>query len=448
MLGPFAHPFSSWEKHPMHVRRLHASLTALLLAGSSLIAVRSFPAAEPAAERMAEVHVGIDGGDIRGNDHKALQAAVDYVAGLGGGTVFIGPGHYQMRNALTLRDNVRVVGVPGKSILAACDGFQTPLAADGDCNQRAITVADASGLHVGDGVAVVDERGSGGFEVTTATLTAREGANTFRLSQPLYLDYLVARKASVRLAFPVVGGWRVKNAAVEGLTVDGNRAKSLPLDGCRGGGIYLFECENVTISGCTVSNCNADGISFQVSRRIVVESCQTLNNAGHGLHPGSGSQQPVLRGNHSYGNAQDGLFVCWRVQHGLFANNIIEGNKRSGISIGHKDSDNLFEGNRIVANDSAGITFRAETEPMGAHRNRFAKNVILDNGIGKAKAAIVISGVHNDVVFQANVIGFSKADSAGKTGIRVSAVAKGLKADDNDFRNVGNRVEIDQKYGK
>ena len=44
-----------------------------------------------------------------------------------------------MRNALTSRDNVDVVGVPGKTLLLACDGFEIPLAADGDCNERQIT---------------------------------------------------------------------------------------------------------------------------------------------------------------------------------------------------------------------------------------------------------------------------------------------------------------------
>jgi parallel beta-helix repeat protein len=352
-----------------------------------------------------------------------------------------------MRNALTLRDNVRVVGVPGKTILAACDGFQTRLAADGDCNQRAITVNDPSGFRVGDGVAIVDDRASGGFEVTTATITAQEGANTFRLSRPLYLDYMVARKATARRVFPVVAGWQVKNAAVEGLTVEGNRGKALALDGCRGGGIYLFECENITISRCTVRDCNADGISFQVSRKVVVENCLTQGNAGHGLHPGSGSQQPTVRNNRSFGNGQDGLYVCWRVQHGLFADNVIDGNKRSGISIGHKDSDNLFQSNRITGNDHAGITFRNESEAMGAHRNQFAKNVILDNGIHQTGAAIVMHGAHHDVVFRNNVIGYSGSGSAGKTGIRVSAAAKGLKADDNDFQNVTTRVELATKSG-
>src|SRR5205085_36733 len=185
----------------------------------------------------------------------------------------IGPGRYQMRNALALRDNVRVVGVPGKTILAACDGFESPLAADGDCNQRAITVADPSGFKVGDGVAIVDDRYGGGFEVTTATITAQEGANTFRISRPLYVDYLVSRKASARLVFPVVAGYEIKNAAVEGITVYGNRNKALALDGCRGGGIYLFECADVTISGCIVQSCGGDGISFQVSQKVTVENC-------------------------------------------------------------------------------------------------------------------------------------------------------------------------------
>src|SRR5688572_19590890 len=88
--------------------------------------------------QRVEIRVGIGGGDLQGNDQRALQAAVDYVAQLGGGTVRIGPGRYQMRNALRLRDNVNIVGVPGETVLAACDGFASALAADGDANERQI----------------------------------------------------------------------------------------------------------------------------------------------------------------------------------------------------------------------------------------------------------------------------------------------------------------------
>jgi hypothetical protein len=139
------------------------------------------------------------------------------------------------------------------------------------------------------------------------------------------------------------------------------------------------------------------------------------------------------------------MFVCWRVQHGRFEENAIQSNKGAGISIGHKDADNLFRDNHITANGSAGITFRNESEAMGAHRNRFEKNVILDNGKAPSGVAIVINGEHHDLVFRDNVIGYSKPQSGASTGVRASASAKGLRANENDFRNVTTKIETAKK---
>jgi parallel beta-helix repeat protein len=426
----------------MHSRRRW--LWALALALTPLA-----HAAEPASPSPGvEFRVGVLDGDIRGNDHRALQAAVDYVGSLGGGTVAIGPGRYEMRNALILRDNVRVVGVPGKTVLAACDGFSCRLAADGDCNQREIVVPEDSGFRVGDGVAVADKHSSSGFGVTTATITARIDAKTFRLSRPLYFDYLASRNATARLAFPVVGGWQVKNVTIEGLTIEGNRDKAQPLDGCRGGGIYLFECAGVTIRDCAVRDYNGDGISFQVSSGVTVEGCVTEKNAGHGLHPGSGSQKPVVRNNRSTGNGLDGMFVCWRVQHGLFEKNELAGNTRSGISIGHKDSDNRFRENEVLRNGSAGLVFRGESEAMGAHRNVFENNRFLDNGTkarpGAPQPAIAIYGHHHDLVFTGNTIGNTKPTGTPTVGILVSKVARNTKADANKFLHVDRELETEK----
>jgi parallel beta-helix repeat protein len=420
-----------------------AAVVAAAVIGMAVAPVSAAPV--PSQTRPAEIRVGIEEGDLRGTDHRALQAAVDYVAGLGGGTVHIGPGRYVMRNALTLRDDVRIVGVPGKTVLAAADGARSVLASDGDCNERQITLADTTGFRVGDGVAISDESQGGGFGVTTATLTAQLDARTFRISAPLYFDYMVAQKASARRAFPIVGGWQVKNVLLEGLTIEGNRGKTEPLDGCRGGGIYLFESENVTIRRCIVRGYNGDGISFQVSSRVTVEDCLAENNAGLGLHPGSGSQHPVLRRNRSVGNGGDGLYVCWRVKHGLFEGNEVRENHGVGISIGHKDTDNMFRGNTITGNGKAGVLFRSESEAMGAHRNTFERNVILDNGVSEtgslAGAAVVIHGPHHDLVFRKNRIGHSKRPPTARAGIRTSQQARGLKADDNDFRHVSTPIE-------
>jgi parallel beta-helix repeat protein len=248
-------------------------------------------------------------------------------------------------------------------------------------------------------------------------------------------------KASAALAFPVVGGWNVKHVVVKNLTIDGNRGKSAQfIDGCRAGGIYLHECEDITIRNCVVRDFNGDGICSSVSNRTTVEDCASDNNAGHGLHPGSGSYKPVFRNNRALGNGVDGLFVCWRVQQGLFENNELRGNQRDGMSIGHRDSDNLFRKNRIVANVRAGILFRDETEPMGAHRNTFELNTILDNGTaskdGFPPAAIVILGHHHDLVFRQNKIGNTSPGGSIKVGMQISPHALRLQDIDNTFSHV------------
>lgn len=409
---------------------------SLSLLAAGLACAQTVAAQSP---QHALIRVGIDEGDFRGSDHRVLQAALDYAANLGGGTVSIGPGRYLMRNALTLRSGVNVVGTPGQTILAACDGRESLLAADGDCNERQITLQDPTGFQVGDGVSIQDNR-KGGFEVTTATLIAQVDAQTFQISAPLYLDYMMSDQASARLVFPVVGGWHVTNVVVEGLTIDGNRVRAQPLNGCRGGGIFLFECADITLRGCTVQNYNGDGISFQVSQRVVVEDCRVENNAGLGLHPGSGSQHPVVRRNVSVGNGSDGLFVCWRVKHGLFEGNEVRDNKGAGISIGHKDSDNLFRSNTITANAKAGVLFRNETEPMGAHRNVFEHNIILDNALSAegrpTTEPIVIRGVHHDLHFRQNTIGYSKPVTPARAAILTSPASTGLRLVDNRLQNV------------
>lgn len=396
-----------------------------------------------------ELRVGMDEGDLRGSDNRVLQAAVDQVASLGGGTVNIGPGRFEMRNALRLRDRVRIVGVRGETVLVACEGARSRLNCDGDCNERQITLDEPTLFHVGDGVSVQDDD-AGGFTVTTATLTSQIDEHTFTISAPLYVDYMIAKNASTQIAFPVVGGWQIKDAVVEGLTIEGNGSARGRLDGCRGGGIYLFECSDVAIRDCTVRNYNGDGISFQVSENVTVEGCTVEGNTGLGLHPGSGSKQPVVRRNVSRGNGGDGLFVCWRVKHGLFEDNDVRENQGAGMSIGHKDTDNLFRNNTFTRNARAGIFFRSESDPMGAHRNVFENNQVVDNGKGATgqRAEIEIRGHHRDLVFRGNTIGPKSAaasESSSSVGILRSPNTDGLRSEGNTFvnvtRDVANRSE-------
>ena len=54
--------------------------------------------------------------DIVGNDQRAIQAAVDHVARLGGGTVRIKAGTYRLRNAVYLQSGVHLIGEGDKTL--------------------------------------------------------------------------------------------------------------------------------------------------------------------------------------------------------------------------------------------------------------------------------------------------------------------------------------------
>ncbi len=390
------------------------------------------------------VRVGIDNGDLRGNDHRVLQAAVDYIANLGGGTVEIGEGRFTFRNALHLRTDVHVVGVPGKTVFAIGRGRKAALAKDVAKGASEITLVDAAGFELGDAIALEDNAGHG-FEVTTATLIARLGPRSFRISQPAESDYLVKRNAEAKHAISGISGVNVKNASVKGITVEGNHDTpgSQYLGGCRGGGIYLFGCENVKVCHCFVRKFHGDAISFQGKcTKLTIEHCLCEDNFNVGIHPGSGSHDCVVRDNVLRNNGYVGLFVCVGVRKVLFEHNDITGNAGCGISIGFDDTDNTFRSNRIVNNAETGVLFRRDSPKVmhGAHRNVFEKNTIKDNlgprpeksnsrASSAGKACIVIEGAHHDLVFRDNEIGFSKLHT-GSAILHDSVVMK-LQMDGN-----------------
>ena len=66
--------------------------------------------AEPDWEKRLSISVGPKKADLVGTNEKVLQAAVDYMARMGGGTVQVLPGEYRLRNAVHLRNKVRILG--------------------------------------------------------------------------------------------------------------------------------------------------------------------------------------------------------------------------------------------------------------------------------------------------------------------------------------------------
>jgi parallel beta-helix repeat protein len=387
-----------------------------------------------AMEQLPQITVGLASADLVGNDNRVLQAAVDYIASLGGGVVEIGEGEYTMRDSLHLRSSVTVRGVKGKTILRKAPGVARALALDGDYGEEQITVTDPTGFAVGCGVAVWDQN-AGGFHTTVARITGQNG-NTFSIDKPLGADCMVANGAQAATVFPVVSAYYTEEARIEDLVIEGNKEANVQLNGCRGAGIFLYRAFGTTITGCTVRNYNGDGISFQQSNDVTVTDCVSEDNAVLGIHPGSGSQRPTVRNCVARRNGTDGLFLCWRVRHGIFEDNLLEQNGQFGISIGHKDSDNILRHNVVRQNKGNGVFFRNESLGMAPHRNRLQENTIENNG----GAEIRIRGEVNDLVFVENTIRDTQDEST--PGILIEEKVGPVHLQDNTIQT---KVQIEDK---
>ena len=385
-----------------------------------------------------EIHisVGVEDAAITGADHRALQAAVDYVAALGGGTIQVQSGTYRMEDSLHLRSNIKLIGNSEQTIFRKGHGSISPLSTDGDYGEEQVSLIDPTGFEVGSGISVRDDA-SGGFHTTTATIIAQLDKNTFAINKPLQADYMVAKNASAKNAFPVISAYHTENVEIEGLTIDGNRAVNQPLNGCRGAGIFFYRVNNSRIHNCIVHDYNGDGYSFQQSNDVVIENCQSYQNSNLGFHPGSGSQRPVIRNNIAYENEGDGLFLCWRVRHGIFEGNELRNNGQYGISIGHKDSDNLLRDNLVLSNASHGIYFRNEPEYTGGHRNRLEANAIYNNGTQGNGNGITIDGETNDISIINNRIGNKTeyGDATQRIGILVGQKTKRIEITENEIKD-------------
>ena len=418
-------------------------LLAFVLAAAPVLGVIAQEADRRNAENELQarpairITVGKSDSDIIGTDNRALQAAVDYVGSLGGGTVEIGPGEYLMRDSLHLRSRVTVRGQGDQTVLMKDREYRTELAADGDYGEFAITVNDVTGFDVGRGVYVASKTQRNFHGVCATILNSRD--NYFTLSRHMNADILMADDGYAATVYPVISGYGIRDAIVENLTVDGRLSQNpTKIDGCRTAAVYLYRGDGCRIRSCKVRNYNGDGISFQQSNDVTVEDCFVENCAGFGLHPGSGSQRPAVKNCTAINNGEDGFFFCWRVRGGLAEGNRLENNGGYGMSIGHKDSDNLVRNNTILGNKRGGVYWRAETSPMAAHRVTFEYNTVRDNeGWG-----LFVDGATQGTLIRHNVI---EDTGAGRqlTGIRIGEQAGEVVLEGNTIE--ANRPTLDER---
>ena len=388
-------------------------------------------AIEPNWDERLTITVGQKSGELIGSTDKVLQAAVDYVGRYGGGTVHVLPGTYTLRGSVHLRSNVRLLGSGDETILTKPASVTTKLAVDSDWYDQEITLVDAKGFEVGDGVCLRTKNPhNGGMEVLKRTLIARSG-NRFKLDRALRQNFWTTGEPTCSTLFPLVTGGDIEHLVIENIALDGNRANNENLDGNHAGCIYLQDTSNVLIRKVTARNYNGDGISWQIGHDVTVEDCHSHDHAGLGLHPGSGSQRPIVRRN-KIERCQIGLFFCWGVKYGLAEENTILDIKGQGISIGHRDTDNLVRKNLVRNSGQTGILFRPERgASFCGHRNVIEQNIVENSGPADG-VAIDVQGGTEQVTLRQNEIK-EKREPAQRIGIRLGKETKEIKLVDNKF---------------
>jgi hypothetical protein len=386
-------------------------------------------AVEPKWEQQLTVTVGPREADLVGKDDRVLQAAVDYVARLGGGTVHVLPGTYRLRNAVYLQSHVRLLGSGAESILVKEASQTCKLAADSDWYDQEITLSDAKAFRVGDGVCLrARNPDNKGLTVAKRVLVARSG-NRFKLDRPLRENFWLMGEATVSTLFPILSGENIADVVIEDITLDGNKDNNDNLDGNYAGCVFLQDCNRVTMRKVTARKYNGDGLSWQICHDVVVEECHSHDHTGLGLHPGSGSQRSVMRGNRLHGN-DIGLFFCWGVKSGVAEKNVIEDNRSYGISIGHRDTDNLIRDNEVVRSGKVGVLFRPERgKAFAPHRNRLEKNHIVDSG-GDNGIGIDVQGDTESITLERNQLRETRKPMS-RVGIRLGAQTRDVRLIDN-----------------
>ena len=397
------------------------------------------PRHEPDWEQRLTITVGPKQADLVGQDDKIIQAAIDYVTRLGGGTVHVLPGEYVLRSSLFLPSRLRLLGSGADSVLTKIASQSVALAENSDWYDQEITLDDAADFQVGDSIVLrASNPGHGGPIVIKRRLIARSG-NRFKLSEGLRENLWQAGKPTCASLFPLLASENTSDVVIEKITLDGNRANNENFNGNYGGCIFLQDCNRFAMRDVEARNYNGDGISFQVCHDVIVENCHSHHHAGYGIHPGSGSQRPIIRNNVADHN-NIGLFWCWGVKYGLAEENQFETNE-IGMSIGHNDTDNLMRKNRITNSGRVGVLFRNDRK-FWPHRNRLEHNEIVDSG-GEAGIAIDIQGETAETTLVGNTLRETR-DTAKRIGIRIAKEAGKVLLQENVVEGFGTAL-LDQR---
>lgn len=403
--------------------------------------LNEFNTMRPVRKRQdIKVTVGQAEGDFRGNNDKVIQAAVDYVSALGGGTVLILPGTYNMYNSVFPRPGIKICGSGEKTILRKNRSVSCRIIRESDWFEYCIKVENPEGFTVGGGVALSRDK-KNPEEARFFTITSIKD-NFIYLDKRTEVNYWMEEEARASTRFSIIYGFNVDDVDICDIVLDGNRSENEHVNDNYAAAAFMQYCNRWNFRNVVARDYNSDGFSFQVCDDIHFEDCSSINNADLGYHPGSGSQRPVFKRCVSKGNSQ-GFFWCWGACDGIAEDCIASENIKYGINFGHRDTDNIIRNCTVENNGEIGILFREEPNEFRTGDRNLIENCLIRNNGGSGP------GLGMDIQYKTNNITIrnSRFENGAlgpqKTAIRIGAEAWNINLDGNKFS--GSSVNVDDK---
>lgn len=368
--------------------------------------------------------VGASGSDIEGFTNQHIQAAVDRLAYLGGGTVQLSAGVFACADSVHLRSGICLQGQGEKTVLRKNKMKESLLSGYIAYGHEDLIVAEPDNFRIGDGFIVTDDR-SGGFKDTQGTIVGRD-LDVLIASTRHETDYWHTRGGIVKSLYALISIINEHNVLIKDIQIDGNSAENDTLNGCRGGAVFAHFANDISIHDVHVDDFNGEGFSFQTCDRMHISDSSARRCHGNGFHPGSGSRDFHIHHCQGYENHQSGLFYCVRVRNGLLEHSEFNNNKRFGVSIGERDVNSVNRALSCHDNDGPGIYFRGGDEMVASHDTLIEDCQIRDNGDKDGNGQIHVQGVVDNVTITNNKI-------RGDCGLYISSEVRSLSESGNRY---------------
>jgi parallel beta-helix repeat protein len=304
------------------------------------------------------IATGIDGWTLiaqsaAGADDVEINAAIAYVGGLGGGSVFLARGNYDVTATLNVSIDIMLVGVGWDTILQFNSG--------GNC----VTIT-------GDNVKIRDLKieivaGAGGVGTRPNGIYASGRTNLEVFGVWLVGDGTVADDGS-----------DLRQCGIVLYTVTYSRVALCKINDHKRHGIYLGNSSDNTVTGNTCNGNTQRGIHLYSSSDNTVTGNTCSGNAQIGILLVSSSDNNTVTGNTCSGNTQHGIYLG-NSSDNTVTGNTCNGNAQIGILLEYSSDNNTVTGNTCNGNDSGNTGTYDGINLTGSSGNLVANNTCKDN---------------------------------------------------------------------